>query len=143
MLSMFVAMRRKSRIFPSKFAENNNRIIRTITGWFLLSKKKSVSFTLFLFLCTIIPIILRYLIKFNHNMSYAQLAQLELLNALKNINSEAELNEFKDLVAHFFAAKAQKEIDALWDNGTINEETIKQWGEEHMRTPYRYASNRT
>lgn len=76
-------------------------------------------------------------------MSYAQLAQLELLNALKNINSEAELNEFKDLVAHFFAAKAQKEIDALWDNGTINEETIKQWGEEHMRIPYRYASNRT
>ena len=76
-------------------------------------------------------------------MSYAQLAQLELLNALKNINSEAELNEFKDLVAHFFAAKAKKEIDALWDNGTINEETIKQWGEEHMRTPYRYASNRT
>lgn len=47
MLSMFVAMRRKSCIFPAKFAENNNRIIRTITGWFLLSKKKSVSFTLF------------------------------------------------------------------------------------------------
>ena len=40
-------------------------------------------------------------------------------------------------------AKAQKEIDALWDNGSINEETINQWGAEHMRTPYRYASNRT
>ena len=76
-------------------------------------------------------------------MSYAQLAQLELLNALKNINSEAELNEFKDLVAHFFAEKAQKAIDALWDEGVINEETINQWGAEHMRTPYRYASNRT
>ena len=76
-------------------------------------------------------------------MSYSQIAQLELLNALKSINSEAELNEFKDLVAHFFAAKAQKEIDALWDNGSINEETINQWGSEHMRTPYRYASNRT
>ena len=74
-------------------------------------------------------------------MSYAQIAQLELLNALKNINSESELNEFKDLVAHFFAAKAQKEIDALWENGTINEETIRQWGAEHMRTPYRYAQN--
>ena len=75
-------------------------------------------------------------------MSYAQLAQLELLNALKNINSEAELNEFKDLVAHFFAEKAQKAIDALWDEGVINEETINQWGAEHMRTPYHYASNR-
>ncbi len=76
-------------------------------------------------------------------MSYSQIAQLELLNALKSINSESELNEFKDLVAHFFAAKAQKAIDALWDNGTINEDTINQWGTEHMRTPYRYAANRS
>ncbi len=69
-------------------------------------------------------------------MSYSQLAHLELLNALNNINSEADLNEFKDLVAHFFARKAQKAIDALWDEGVINESTIEQWGSEHMRTPY-------
>ena len=76
-------------------------------------------------------------------MSYREIAQLELMNALNNINSEAELNEFKDLVAHFFAQKAQKAIDALWDEGKISEETINQWGSEHMRTPYRYASNRS
>ena len=76
-------------------------------------------------------------------MSYAQIAQLELFNALKNISSESELNEFKDLVAHFFAQKAQKAIDDMWDNGLINEDTINQWGAEHMRTPYRYAANRT
>lgn len=73
-------------------------------------------------------------------MSYSEIAQLELMNALNSINSEAELNEFKDLVARYFAEKAQKAIDALWDEGVINEETIEQWGEEHMRTPYRYAS---
>jgi len=76
-------------------------------------------------------------------MSYREIAQLELMNALNSINSEAELNEFKDLVAHFFAQKAQKAIDALWDEGKINEETINQWGAEHMRTPYRYAANRS
>ncbi|MBO4827817.1 MAG: hypothetical protein J5506_11420 [Prevotella sp.] len=76
-------------------------------------------------------------------MSYSELAQLELLNALNNIHTEAELNEFKDLVANFFAQKAQKAIDALWDDGVINEDTIKQWGSEHMRTPYRYASDRS
>lgn len=76
-------------------------------------------------------------------MSYREIAQLELLNALNNINSEAELNEFKDLVAHFFAQKAQKAIDALWDEGVINEGTIKQWGTEHMRTPYRHAAHRS
>ena len=76
-------------------------------------------------------------------MSYREIAQLELMNALNNINSEAELNEFKDLVAHFFAQKAQKAIDALWDEGKISEETINQWGSEHMRTPDRYAANRS
>ncbi|MBR5747681.1 MAG: hypothetical protein IKY01_02725 [Prevotella sp.] len=75
-------------------------------------------------------------------MSYSQMAQLELLNALNNISSEAELNEFKNLVANFFAQKAQKAIDALWDEGVINEETIEQWGAEHMRTPYGYETRR-
>ena len=65
------------------------------------------------------------------------------MNALNCISSESDLNEFKDLVAHFFAQKAQKAIDALWDEGAINEDTINQWGNEHMRTPYRYATNRT
>ncbi|MBQ9666547.1 MAG: hypothetical protein IJV33_08745 [Bacteroidaceae bacterium] len=76
-------------------------------------------------------------------MSYRQMAQLELLNALNSINSEVELVEFKNLVANYFAQKAQKAIDALWDNGSINEEIIEQWGAEHMRTPYRYASHRS
>lgn len=76
-------------------------------------------------------------------MSYSEMAQLELMNALNNINSEADLNEFKDMVAHYFAMKAQKAIDALWDEGAINEETIEQWGAEHMRTPYRHAAHRS
>lgn len=76
-------------------------------------------------------------------MSYAQMAQLEVLNALNNISSEAELNELKDLLARFFAQKAQQAIDDLWDNGAIDEQTIDQWGREHMRTPYRNASNRS
>lgn len=74
-------------------------------------------------------------------MSYREIAQLELMNALNSISSEADLNEFKDLLARFFAEKAQKEIDALWDEGIINEETIEQWGNEHMRTTYNYAAN--
>jgi len=66
------------------------------------------------------------------HMSYSQMAQLELLDALNNINSEAELNEFKNVLAHYFANKAQKAIDALWDEGVINDEIIEQWGQEHM-----------
>ena len=73
-------------------------------------------------------------------MSYSQIAQLELLDALNSINSEDELNEFKNVLAHYFAQKAQKAIDALWDEGVISEETIEQWGKEHMRTSFEYKS---
>lgn len=76
-------------------------------------------------------------------MSFNQLAQLELMNALNSINSESELQEFRDMLARYFAQKAQKAIDSLWDNGVINEETIEAWGEEHMRTPYQYETNRS
>ena len=76
-------------------------------------------------------------------MSYSQMAQLELMNALNSINSEVELNEFKDLVARYFAEKAQKAIDALWDEGVINADTLEQWGAEHMRTPYGHATRRS
>ena len=68
-------------------------------------------------------------------MSYSQLAQLELRNAINSINSESELNDFRDMLARYFAQKAQKAIDALWDQGVINNDTIEEWGEEHMRTP--------
>ena len=83
--------------------------------------------------------------RFQNNtlMSYSQMAQLELLNALNSIRSEAELNEFKDLVARYFAEKAQKAIDAMWDEGVINADTIEEWGAEHMRTPYTYAAHRS
>ena len=37
----------------------------------------------------------------------------------------------------------QKAIDKLWDEGVINEETIEQWGEEHMRIPYGYEAHRS
>ena len=76
-------------------------------------------------------------------MSYSQLAQLELMNAINSIKTESELKEFRDVLARYFAQKAQRAVDALWKNGVINNETIEAWGEEHMRTPYQYEANRS
>lgn len=84
-----------------------------------------------------------YLCRKTIDMSYAELAQLEVLNVLNTITTQEELNEFKDMLARYFADKAQKAIDALWDEGVINEQTIEEWGKEHMRTPYRYATHRS
>jgi len=75
-------------------------------------------------------------------MSYNEIAQMELMNAVNSINSELELKEFRDMLARYFAKKAQKAIDALWDKGVISNDTIEEWGEEYMRTPYRYETNR-
>ncbi len=71
------------------------------------------------------------------------MAQLDVLNALQGIRSEADYTDFRNMLARYFAEKAQKQIDALWDNGSINEQTIENWGNERMRTPYRYALHRS
>ena len=72
-------------------------------------------------------------------MSYIQMAQLDVLNLVRGMQSEEDYVDFRNMLARYFADKAQKQIDALWENGTINEQTIEQWGNERMRTPYRYA----
>ena len=76
-------------------------------------------------------------------MSYTQMAQLDVLNLVRGINAESEYADFRNMLARYFADKAQKQIDALWDNGTINEQVIENWGKERMRTPYRYAIHRS
>ena len=72
-------------------------------------------------------------------MSYVQMAQLDVLNLLKGIKTESDYADFRNMLARYFADKAQKQIDAMWDEGKINEQTIEEWGNERMRTPYRYA----
>ena len=81
--------------------------------------------------------------QFDCIMSYMQMAQLDVLNLVKGIQTESDYMDFRNMLARYFADKAQKQIDALWNNGTINEQTIEQWGNERMRTPYRYAVHRS
>lgn len=63
-------------------------------------------------------------------------AQLELLSTMASLKSEADLIELKQAIARFFAKRADREMERLWENGTINEETLKSWEHEYMRTPY-------
>ena len=67
------------------------------------------------------------------------MAQLDVLNLVKGIRTEGNYMDFRNMLARYFADKAQKQIDALWEQGIINEQTIEEWGNERMRTPYRYA----
>lgn len=76
-------------------------------------------------------------------MSYNEMARLDALNVVQGINTEEEYLDFRNLLARYFAEKAQKAIDAMWDKGEISETTIEKWGNTKMRTPYRYALHRS
>ena len=64
-------------------------------------------------------------------------AQLQILDLLSRVDSEKTLNEIRDLLADYFARKAEEEIDALWEFGRLNEQVLEEWKHEHMRTPYK------
>lgn len=64
-------------------------------------------------------------------------AQLQILDLLSRVDSEKTLNEIRDLLANYFARKAEEEIDALWESGRLNEQVLEEWKHEHMRTPYK------
>ena len=63
--------------------------------------------------------------------------QQHLLMMFAYDSNEAHLNEMKDVLAKHFAKKVDDEMDVLWNEGKINLDVIEEWGEEHMRTPYK------
>ena len=70
-------------------------------------------------------------------ITFSDAAQMELLHAIKNIQTEDELNELKLALSHFFARKAQKELDELWNSGVLDQNKLDELRKQHLRTPYR------
>ena len=66
-------------------------------------------------------------------------AKMDLLRVVDRIKTVDEILVIRNVLANYYAQKAEEEMDRLWDNGSINEQVIEQWGKEHMRTPYNYA----
>lgn len=64
-------------------------------------------------------------------------AQREILDILSCIRTDEELRELKTLLLKFLNDKLQKELDALWDEGIINENKLEEWRTIHFRTPYK------
>ena len=63
-------------------------------------------------------------------------AQSEILSAMAQLNSDEDLLELRRTLSKFFADRADREMERLWNEGIINEQVIEDWGKEHMRTPY-------
>ena len=63
-------------------------------------------------------------------------AQYELINVLSCLEKEEDIAELKTVIVHFLNSRLQKEIDRLWDDGTLTEQKVAKWADEHMRTPF-------
>ena len=64
-------------------------------------------------------------------------AQLEMLDIMANIRSDEELDALKHAVSEFYARRADEEMEKLWQSGKWTEQTLKELGNAHYRTPYR------
>ncbi len=64
-------------------------------------------------------------------------AQLQMLNMMSRIKTDEELNELRNVISDYYAQKAQKEIDSLWDAGILSQEKLDEICKEHLRTPYK------
>ncbi len=62
--------------------------------------------------------------------------QLELIKLFSHNVTDSQLIEIKQLHGNYFAEKATEEMDKLWDENNWTEETMKEWTNEHLRTPY-------
>jgi hypothetical protein len=72
-------------------------------------------------------------------MTYSQMAQLELMNAAANVNSQEELDALRLTLSLFFAERAQKAIDKMWDEGSLDQTKLDELRGQHLRTPYQTA----
>jgi len=62
--------------------------------------------------------------------------QLELLKVFSYQLDNKQLVDIKELLTKYFAKQATQEIDKLWDENNWDNETMTEWTNEHLRTPY-------
>ncbi|MCK4763696.1 MAG: hypothetical protein KAW12_15960 [Candidatus Aminicenantes bacterium] len=61
--------------------------------------------------------------------------QLELIKLFNYNLNEKQLLEVKDLLAKYFAGRATREMDKIWEEKGLTNEAMNTWLNEHRRTP--------
>ena len=60
-----------------------------------------------------------------------------ILESFAGAQDEQELNALMDVLRNFYAMRLEKEMERLWDNGTLDQSALDNLRSEHLRTPYR------
>ena len=63
-------------------------------------------------------------------------AQREVLNVMSCLGNDDDLSELKKLLVSFLNERLQRELDILWDNGSLDDNKLEFLSHEHLRTPY-------
>lgn len=59
--------------------------------------------------------------------------QLHLLQMFSVDGSEERLKEVKQVLADFYAKKIERQFDALWEAGVLNQKRLDEIGKSHLR----------
>ena len=63
-------------------------------------------------------------------------AQREVLNVMSCLSKDDDLSELKKLLVSFLNERLQRELDVLWEKGSLDEKKLDSLRHEHLRTPY-------
>ncbi|MCU0470387.1 MAG: hypothetical protein MUF58_17490 [Arcicella sp.] len=61
--------------------------------------------------------------------------QIHLLQMFDRLKSENELQELKGFLANYYAQKVDRESEKIWEEKGMNEDTIEELLNMHLRTP--------
>lgn len=64
-------------------------------------------------------------------------AQREVLDVMSCMQTDEDLQALKAVLVQFLNDRLQRELDRLWENGTIDEAKMNEWRNTHYRTPYK------
>ena len=78
-----------------------------------------------------------YLIGTTMQITSMNPAQMAVLESFASVNSSEELAALMKVLKKFYADRLKREMERLWDNGTLDQKQLDQLRDEHLRTPYR------
>lgn len=64
-------------------------------------------------------------------------AQRMIIESFAATRDEEELNDLMDLLRNFYVKRLKREMQRLWDNGTLDQAALDDLADEHLRTPYK------
>lgn len=64
-------------------------------------------------------------------------AQQMILESFAGAVDEREIDDLMKVLQKFYSDRLEKEMERLWDNGTLNQDALDNLRKEHLRTPYK------